>query len=544
MALQTLNIDDRTYEQLLTELKQHIPVAEWTDHNPSDPGIMLLELLAWLGEMTLYRMNRVPEPHKRKFLKLLIDPPEPVMVEVKLQLKLASDRTDEDFPIPPGLRFATGFKNGKRYTFETFQETVLHSPKAGTHPITVTARTWRAIENEELGVSDGSPNQIFPLKHGPVLLDFVNKREEYEIVPGSKWEYNPNPEIHVNGQPWELKQSLRTEESKGSNKKHVMVDDFENVVRFGDGEFGAIPTAGTKLVCTRYQILEGPEALIKAGTIQYVLNEPEIVWLKSGETLSIDPVEGNEDAEGGTNFFGKDNIEELFSKGLKNYRKTYRLITSEDFENILLQDFNELQGDIRENAFNELGGSSTDSTIKLCRAVTMMNRRPSIASGLEERPGHVTILAIPEFEENPTPPYVTQDKIDLNDPLKGKILRFLEKRKLITTHLHLIPATLKELTIKIAVVIDKERVLSEMEDTIKSRIHVFMSILEGYFNHEGWPLGKDLYKSQLYRLVEDIEGVDHVSYLEFLPSTVDGNVKIAEHELPVLRNLDIHITKQ
>ena len=40
MALQTINIDDRSYDELVDELKKHIPVPEWTDHNPSDPGLM------------------------------------------------------------------------------------------------------------------------------------------------------------------------------------------------------------------------------------------------------------------------------------------------------------------------------------------------------------------------------------------------------------------------------------------------------------------------------------------------------------------------
>ena len=36
-------------------------------------GIMLLELLCWLGEMTLYRMNRVLTPEQRVKLKAMRD---------------------------------------------------------------------------------------------------------------------------------------------------------------------------------------------------------------------------------------------------------------------------------------------------------------------------------------------------------------------------------------------------------------------------------------------------------------------------------------
>ena len=47
---------------------------EWTDHNPTDPGIVLIELLSWLTEMMIYRVNRVPDANLKTFLKLLNGP--------------------------------------------------------------------------------------------------------------------------------------------------------------------------------------------------------------------------------------------------------------------------------------------------------------------------------------------------------------------------------------------------------------------------------------------------------------------------------------
>ena len=42
----------------------------WTDHNVHDPGITLIELFAWLIEQLIYRANRIPDRHLRKFLAL------------------------------------------------------------------------------------------------------------------------------------------------------------------------------------------------------------------------------------------------------------------------------------------------------------------------------------------------------------------------------------------------------------------------------------------------------------------------------------------
>ena len=78
MPLPLPNLDDLTYEELVEEAISLIPslTPEWTDHNPSDPGIALIELFAWLTEMTLYRVNRIPDANYYTFLKLLSGKPQ------------------------------------------------------------------------------------------------------------------------------------------------------------------------------------------------------------------------------------------------------------------------------------------------------------------------------------------------------------------------------------------------------------------------------------------------------------------------------------
>ena len=73
MPLTLPDLDDRRYADLLEEARALIPsyAPEWTNHNPSDPGITLIELFAWLSEMLIYRLNRVSDDNLRSFLKLL-----------------------------------------------------------------------------------------------------------------------------------------------------------------------------------------------------------------------------------------------------------------------------------------------------------------------------------------------------------------------------------------------------------------------------------------------------------------------------------------
>jgi hypothetical protein len=73
MPLQLPNLDDRRYQDLVEEALRLIPAyaSQWTNHNPSDPGVTLVELFAYLSEVLLYRLNRVTPDIQLSFLKLL-----------------------------------------------------------------------------------------------------------------------------------------------------------------------------------------------------------------------------------------------------------------------------------------------------------------------------------------------------------------------------------------------------------------------------------------------------------------------------------------
>ena len=57
MTLPTPNLDDRSFEQIRDEAIRLIPqyCPEWTNYNPSDPGITLIELFIFVSLFnTLY----------------------------------------------------------------------------------------------------------------------------------------------------------------------------------------------------------------------------------------------------------------------------------------------------------------------------------------------------------------------------------------------------------------------------------------------------------------------------------------------------------
>lgn len=74
MPLPVPNLDDLRFQQdLVDEARLRIIryCPEWTDYNVSDPGITLIELFAWMTEMMVYRLNKVPDKNYIQFLNLV-----------------------------------------------------------------------------------------------------------------------------------------------------------------------------------------------------------------------------------------------------------------------------------------------------------------------------------------------------------------------------------------------------------------------------------------------------------------------------------------
>jgi predicted phage baseplate assembly protein len=146
MPLPDQKLDDRNFQDIVNEAKRLIPryTPEWTDHNVSDPGVTLIELFAWMTDLLLYRLNRVPDKNYIRFLDLLgvqlkeaipartritfmLSAPQPGPITIARGTEVSTLRTgtrpaisfttDEDLVIwPPTLRHCLFSSDGQTYT--------------------------------------------------------------------------------------------------------------------------------------------------------------------------------------------------------------------------------------------------------------------------------------------------------------------------------------------------------------------------------------------------------------------------------------------
>jgi hypothetical protein len=120
MPLLLPNLDDRTWADLADEGRALIPVygPEWTDHNASDPGITLVELLAWIAEMDIYRLNQISDAERIRFLDLVgVDPRPPLPASAVLSFALA--KGSAAVALPESLEFSGFDPSGIETRFRT-----------------------------------------------------------------------------------------------------------------------------------------------------------------------------------------------------------------------------------------------------------------------------------------------------------------------------------------------------------------------------------------------------------------------------------------
>jgi predicted phage baseplate assembly protein len=126
------NLDDRTFQDIVDEAKRNITrlCPEWTDHNVSDPGVALIELFAWMTELTLYRVNQVPDRLYIKFLELIgIELFQATSARTDILFTLAAPTADP-VTIPKGTQVGTErAADGDQIIFMTSQQLLLVQPR-------------------------------------------------------------------------------------------------------------------------------------------------------------------------------------------------------------------------------------------------------------------------------------------------------------------------------------------------------------------------------------------------------------------------------
>ncbi|MET0144920.1 MAG: putative baseplate assembly protein [Ilumatobacteraceae bacterium] len=131
MSLPVPNLDDRTFQDRVDEAKRLIPTycPEWTNHNLTDPGVALIELFAWMTELSLFRLNQVPDTFYTHMLNMLGFEPFPATAARADLTFWLVDVVEEPVIVPGGTQVSTAGDIGAPRVFTTLGDLVISQPE-------------------------------------------------------------------------------------------------------------------------------------------------------------------------------------------------------------------------------------------------------------------------------------------------------------------------------------------------------------------------------------------------------------------------------
>ena len=104
--LNSINLNDKTYDEMMAEVLSRIPMYtnEWTNFNVSDPGITILQNLTAFNQLQQTYINEVNDSIRRKLLKLLhMEPAQNRPARVLLEA-----RTERPLRLRSNMKFTVG----------------------------------------------------------------------------------------------------------------------------------------------------------------------------------------------------------------------------------------------------------------------------------------------------------------------------------------------------------------------------------------------------------------------------------------------------
>jgi uncharacterized phage protein gp47/JayE len=312
-------------ESMLAIARQTLP--EWTDHSENDLGVLLIELFAYASDITLYYQTRIAsqlfpatsdEPESLVQLLRLLGyelrsaPPAAVELAVAVNATQALPLT-----VAAGTTFSTQTAAGEQLQFESLRDTVITTDVLGPKVeenlrwfLPITAVEGHTVRNELLGVSDGSPNQLYLLGEGPVISGSI---EVTVTGPGGATFWQEDRSLATAGP---TQRSFRTQRAA----------DGRMTLLFGDGVNGAVPPRGAALepveVRATYRVGGGPQGNVPPGTVF---------------TSSISVLRRIVAPAGGTGGAEAESVERARDLAPRLHRAQERAVTADDYVELALR---------------------------------------------------------------------------------------------------------------------------------------------------------------------------------------------------------------
>ena len=346
-------------------------------------------------------------------------------------------------------------------------------PMGARLPATHAAR----IEREIVGVSDGTPGQIFPLRHHPVLKLGTGETLEVQDPESGDWaRWEPRDDFVGSTR---VRPPLRGGPGVGEVE-------FGPAIRETSGrwaQYGAVPPKGAVLRLTQYRHGGGRDGNVTAESLTV---------LKS-TIAGIDTVTNPDAASGGVD---AEIITHARQRAAMEIRSRYRAVTAEDFEFL-----------------------AGEASPRVARAVCIPPRDG----------GPVPLHLVPRI--HPADRRLHFDELMPDESLLEEVAEYLDDRRLIGTMVELKPCRYRGLSVVVNLQARPLADTARVEQDVAHALYTYLNPLVGgdaTGPGQGWPFGRALNQGELYGVVHAVDGVEFVRILRIYETNLETGEQSAK----------------
>ncbi|MGH9277030.1 MAG: putative baseplate assembly protein [Acidimicrobiales bacterium] len=469
-AIDYTDKDYASLRQALFDLAAY-RLPEWTDRSPADLGVLLIDMLAYVGDILSYYQDRLASEaylataaerrsvqHLLRLVGYELAGPVAAAADLDLVFNPPGAGQPSTVRVPNQARFGVKPEPGAAAgvpppDFEYLGPDLdidLDGPKVTARADgklllrRVPVRHSRSVNGEVLGSATGEPNQIFGLAAHPVNLDTLVVTVDEGAGPVA-WTRRQNLAYHRDDDG-------RVKVSAADSRDYYVQLDEEGraSVVFGDGTYGRRPPVGAANVRASYSVGGGTEGNVGAGRI--TLARTAIPNLDSVSNPL--PAAGGADAEP---------VDWARRFGPQAFRSGDRAVTLRDYRALALQ----------------FGGVA-----KVWARSTGWNR--------------VELYVAPDGPELAPSPA----------DLKQRLVRFFEHRRMVGTSVRIFDPTAVPIDVAVELVLEH----NHDPGSVVSRVETAVRGLLAFANVE---FGQPLYLSKVYEATEAVDGVRGATVTRF-----------------------------
>lgn len=361
-SLQPPELDDRPFERLVTDAIDQVKERkhEWNDLSVDDPGVVLLEAFAYITEVMIYRLNRLPVKIYIEFLRLIgVKLHPPGAAYTYLVFRIPSPQATP-IPIHPGTIVSAKSvgQEAKSIAFSTVQYATIPAGKTESPPVLAYHGTW--VEGEPAGTGTGEPSSFVTVECSPIVGPTPELNHPHLLVgvevdssEGSSLRHirfrreddnNATPQEKIYRIWREVESFANLNPNREADQFVYMVDRVTGTITFapkvnrqpetnGEATFLAkVPSPG-KEIRLWYRSGGGLEGNVPANSLEICNAQfPEADDKNKGQVTVTNP----EPARGGSDC---ESMQNAVDRGRLELRSLRRAVTPSDYEFLITQNF-------------------------------------------------------------------------------------------------------------------------------------------------------------------------------------------------------------